>query len=230
MNEIFASSALLGTVLSLLCYYIGAKIKTRAKTAIANPLLISVILVIVFLSLFRIDYASYQASAKYISWFLTPATVALAVPLYEQLERLRRNLAAVVIGVGMGTFSGILTIFLLSKLFGLEKAEFVTLLPKSVTTAIGIAVSEELGGYPSLTAVAIVITGILGNVCAEGACRVFRITEPVAKGLAIGTASHAIGTSKAMEIGKTEGAMSSLALVLSGIITVAGASIITNIY
>lgn len=230
MNEAFASSALLGTVLSLLCYYIGAKVKARFKTAFANPLLIAVILVIAFMMFFKIDYESYMTSARYISWFLTPATVALAVPLYEKLEHLKRNIAAVLIGVGAGTFSGILTIFLLSRLFGLDKQIFVTLLPKSVTTAIGIVISEELGGFPSLTAAAIVITGILGNVCAEDACRLFRITEPAAKGLAIGTASHAIGTSKAMEIGETEGAMSSLALVLSGIITVAGASIITNIY
>ena len=230
MNEAFASSALLGTVLSLICYYIGAKVKVRFKTAFANPLLIAVILVIAFMMFFKIDYESYMTSARYISWFLTPATVALAVPLYEKLEHLKRNIAAVLIGVGAGTFSGILTIFLLSRLFGLDKQIFVTLLPKSVTTAIGIVISEELGGFPSLTAAAIVITGILGNVCAEGVCRVFRITEPAARGLAIGTASHAIGTSKAMEIGETEGAMSSLALVLSGIITVAGASIITNIY
>jgi putative effector of murein hydrolase len=150
--------------------------------------------------------------------------VCLAVPLYEQLKLLKQNWKAVILGILSGVITSMTTIFVLAKIMGLNHAEYVTLLPKSITTAIGMGVSEELGGYVTITVAVIVMTGVLGNIFAELICRVFRINEPIAKGLAIGTAAHAIGTSKAMEMGEIEGAMSSLSIAVAGILTVIFAS------
>ena len=130
-----------------------------------------------------------------------------------------------VLGIGAGVLTSLTTVFVLAKLMGLSHQEYVTLLPKSITTAIGMGVAEELGGYVTITVAVIVITGVLGNIFAELICKVFRITHPIAKGLAIGSASHAIGTAKAMEIGEVEGAISSLAIAVAGVFTVAAASV-----
>lgn len=144
---------------------------------------------------------------------------------YQQMELLKKNLKAVVGGITAGVLSSLLSIFLLARLFSLNHEQYVTLLPKSITTAIGMGISEELGGIQTITVAVIIITGIFGNVTAEIICKIFRIHNPVAKGLAIGTASHAIGTAKAMEMGEIEGAMSSLAIAVAGLLTVMGASI-----
>ena len=150
--------------------------------------------------------------------------------MYEQINVLKKNLLAIFLGIGSGVLASLGTILLMAMLFRMSHEGYVTLLPKSITTAIGMGVSEELGGYVSITVAVIVITGILGNVLAELVLKVFRITEPVAKGISLGTASHAIGTSKAMELGEIEGAMSSLSIVISGILTVVGASVFAQLY
>ena len=181
------------------------------------------------LALLGVDYADYQRGASLIGVLLTPATICLAVPLYEQLSLLRRHPAAILCGIGAGVLASLLCVLGLSVLFGLDHQAYVTLLPKSITTAIGMGVSEELGGYVSITVAVIIMTGILGNMGAELACRVFRITDPVARGVAIGTAAHAIGTTKAMELGEIEGAMSSLSIVVAGMLTVAGASLFASL-
>ena len=160
-----------------------------------------------------------------MSYLLTPATVCLAVPLYQQLNLLKKNLKAVAAGILSGVLTSILSVLGLSYLFGLSHDMYVTLLPKSITTAIGMGVSEELGGIVTITVAVIIITGVLGNIIADVVYRVFRIKEPVAKGLALGTASHAIGTAKAMEMGPVEGAMSSLAIAVAGLLTVIFASV-----
>ncbi len=175
------------------------------------------------------DYDTYNEGAKYLSWLLTPATVCLAIPLYEQLELLKKNWAAVAAGIVSGVLTSLATVFVLALLFGLNHQEYVTLLPKSITTAIGMGVSEELGGYVTITVAVIVITGVLGNILGELVCRIFGIKEPIAKGLALGTSAHAIGTAKAMELGEIEGAMSSLSIAVAGVITVVGASIFANL-
>lgn len=175
--------------------------------------------------IFRIDYEEYNEGAKYISYLLTPATVCLAVPLYEQLSLLKKNFMAVAVGILSGVLASLVSVLALAKLFDLNHQQYVTLLPKSITTAIGMGVSEELGGLVTITVAVIVITGILGNVIAEFICKIFKIHEPIAKGLALGTASHAIGTAKAMEMGQIEGAMSSLAIAVAGLLTVIGASV-----
>lgn len=222
-------SVFFGAMISLAAYEAGLLIKKRLKLAILNPLLIATICVMAVLLLLDIEYTQYNEGAKYISYLLTPATVCLAVPLYQQLELLRKNWKAVAGGITAGVLASLFSVFLLSKLFSLTHEQYVTLLPKSITTAIGMGVSEELGGITTITVAVIIVTGILGNVIAEIVCKIFRIKEPIAKGLALGTASHAIGTAKAMELGKVEGAMSSLAIAVAGLMTVIGASVFANL-
>lgn len=159
---------------------------------------------------------------------MTPATICLAVPLYEQFELLRKNYRAVLAGIFSGVLTSLCSILILAKLFRLDHASYVTLLPKSITTAIGMGVSGELGGYVPITVAVIIVTGVIGNMFAETICRVFRIRDPIAKGIAIGTSSHAVGTAKAMEMGDVEGAMSSLSIVVSGILTVIFANIFSQ--
>lgn len=214
-----------GTVISLAAYEAGLLIRRKFKLAIFNPLLIATICVMAILVLFQIDYSQYNEGAKYISFLLSPATVCLAVPLYRQLELLKKNLKAIAGGIVAGVLASLVSVFLMAGFFSLTHEQYVTLLPKSITTAIGMGISEELGGIQTITVAVIIITGIFGNVIAEFVCKIFRIEEPIAKGLALGTASHAIGTAKAMELGKVEGAMSSLAIAVSGLLTVIGASI-----
>ncbi len=229
MKEFLVNSVFFGAVISLAAYEAGLLIKRKFKSALLNPLLIGTACVMAVLLLLKIEYKHYYESAKYISYLLTPATVCLAVPLYQQIELLKKNLKAVAVGITAGVFTSLLGVFLLSKLFALNHVQYVTLLPKSITTAIGMDVSRDLGGIEAITVAVIIITGILGNMSAEFICKIFKIHEPVAKGLAIGTASHAIGTAKAMEIGEIEGAMSSLAIAVAGLMTVLGASLFANL-
>lgn len=220
MNEILTDSVFFGMFLTLACYQIGALVKRKVKIALATPLLVAVVLIIGILLVFRIDYENYENGAKYISYFLTPATVSLAVPLYRRMALLKKHPAAIFGGIASGVLTAMISIFLLSLAFGLTHEQYVTILPKSITTAIGMGVSGKMGGIPALTVISISITGVSGTVLAEAICKLFRIREPIAKGLAIGTAAHALGTSKAMEIGEIEGAMSSLSIVVAGIMTV----------
>lgn len=225
MREMLSNSIFFGVVISLIGYEVGLFLKNKFKKAIFNPLLMAIIFVITFLSIFRIDYDSYYEGAKYLSYLLTPTTVCLAIPLYRQLELLKNNLKAVILGVLSGVFASLGSILMLSFIFCLSHEQYVTLLPKSITAAISMPLSQELGGLVTITVAATMITGIFGNMIAESICKKFRIEEPIAKGLAIGTASHAIGGAKALEMGPIEGAMSSLAIVVSGLITVLAASV-----
>jgi len=225
MNAYLTESVFFGAMISLAAYEAGLLIRKKFQRAILNPLLIATLCVMAVLLLLKVDYQQYNEGAKYISYLLTPATVCLAVPLYQQLDLLRKHLKAVAGGITAGVLASLVSVLLLSKLFALSHEQYVTLLPKSITTAIGMGISEELGGIATITVAVIIVTGILGNVIAEFVCKLFRIEEPIAKGLALGTASHAIGTARAMEMGEVEGAMSSLSIVVSGILTVAGASL-----
>lgn len=220
MKEMLMNSAFFGVVITLICYEIGSFIKAKTKFVLANPLLIAVIMIVSFLLIFDVDYIAYESGAKYIQYFLTPATVSLAIPLYRRLELLKKYPAAIFVGIGAGVLTAMVSIFLMSLAFGLSHTQYVTLLPKSITTAIALGMSEKQGGIIGLTVVSVSITGILGNVAAESICKLFRIQEPIARGLAIGTSAHALGTAKAMELGEIEGAMSSLSIVVAGIMTV----------
>ena len=230
MKEILCNSAYFGVTVSLIGYGAGIMLKKKFKYAFLNPLLISIIFVIGVVMLCGVDYESYENSAQYLSYLLTPATVCLAVPLYQQMTLLKKNLAAVACGILAGVLASLGSVLLLAFLFGLEHDVYVTLLPKSITTAIGMGVSEELGGLVTITVAVIIVTGVIGNVIGEAVCKLFRIYEPIAKGLALGTSSHAIGTAKALEMGEVEGVMSSLAIAVAGLLTVIGASVFAGFY
>ncbi len=230
MKNYLTDSAYFGFLLSLAAYLLGTYIKKKTKLAIFNPLLFSVIACILVLLAGNVSYDTYLSSAQYISYFLTPATICLAVPLYKQLNTLKKNAGAILLGILSGVITSIGSIFLLSRLYALDKVYFVTLMPKSVTTAIGMGISQEYGGYTTITVAAIVVTGILGQLIAELVLKIFKITHPVAKGIAIGSASHAIGTSKAVAMGEVEGAMSSLSIELSGILTVLLSAFFARLY
>lgn len=225
MKELLTESVYFGVTISIVGYGIGLFLKKKLKWGILNPLLISILFVVGFLLLFDIDYDTYNETAKYLSYLLTPATVALAIPLYQQITLLKKNGLAIFLGIFSGVLSSLLSILAMSYIFGLSHKEYVTLLPKSITTAIGIGVSEELGGITTITVAVIIVTGVLGNVIGQVVCKLFKIYEPIAVGLAFGTSAHAVGTAKALEIGEVEGAMSSLSIVVSGLMTVVGASV-----
>ena len=225
MHEFAASSAYLGLLISLAVYFLGLKLKQKTGLALFNPLLVAVAGTMLLLLALDIDYEDYSRSARLLSDLLTPATVCLAVPLYEQFERLRAHARAVLAGIVSGVITSLLCVLVLCALFGLDHAAYVTLLPKSITTAIGMGVCEELGGYVAITVAVIIMTGILGNMIAETVFRLLRIEEPIARGVALGTSAHAIGTAKALELGEVEGAMSSLSIAVAGILTVFGASL-----
>ena len=225
MREFFASSSYFGVSVTLLFFALGLALKKKFNWALLNPLLVASALTIALLLALDIDYDSYNASANLLSYLLTPATVCLAVPLYQNLSILRKNITAILCGIFSGVVANIALMLLLAVVFGLSHEQYITLLPKSITTAIGMGVSQELGGTVSLTIAVIILTGIFANISAEFVFRVFRVKDPVAKGVALGTAGHAIGTSKANELGKTEGAVSSLAIAVAGLISVVMISI-----
>lgn len=219
MKEFLMESAFFGVLLSLACYQVGCFLQRKCKSPLCNPLLISILLCIGLLLLLDIPYSSYAAGAQPLSYLLTPATVCLALPLYRQLTVLRQNWPAICAAILAGVLASLGSIYIFSRLFSFDRAQYLSLLPKSITTAIGLGLSQEFGGIPSFTASAIILTGIFGSMIAQGACKLLKITHPVARGLAIGCASHAIGTTKALELGETEGAMSSLAIAVSGLFT-----------
>ena len=230
MNAFWQTSTFFGIFITLFFYGVGMFLKQKVKHTLVNPLLIAIVFTILFLHLFGIDYKTYNNnSAKYISYLMTPATICLAVPLYRQLDTLKRNFTAVMFGITSSVIVTMVSVLAFSRFFGLSRAAYVTMLPKSITTPIGIGVAEELGGYVSIAVASIVISGILGNIFAESVCNVFGIREPIAKGVAIGCSSHAMGTVKALEMGEVEGAMSSLSIAIAGILTVVAASVFATL-
>lgn len=220
MKEILMSSEHFGFVLSIFIFLLAIQIKLWLGWDFLNPLLLSTIMIVGILLLSDIPYEEYKQGAGLLNYFLTPATVCLAIPLYKQWNLLKNNFKAVILGILAGTLSSIVSILLLGLAFHLPNEHISTLLPKSITTAIGMGISEEMGGYVTLTVAAIVLTGILGSILSDLVFRIFPIYHPIAKGLALGTSAHAIGTAKALEMGEVEGAMSSLAIVVAGILTV----------
>lgn len=219
MNELLTQTSLFAIVLTLGTYEFGMWLQKKLKSPLCNPILVSVVLVIAAIFLLRIPTAEYEAGCEIFSWILTPATVALAVPMYEQLKILKKNLPAILAGVLAGVLTSLACVAVLSRVFALEDTMLASLLPKSITAALGIAVSEQLGGLPAVTTSAIAVTGILGNMIGSLLCGLLKIREPIAQGVAFGTASHVAGTSRAAEISELTGAVSSLSLVAAGILT-----------
>ena len=230
MYEFIENSVYFGLVLSIGAYYIGMLLKKKFKLALFNPLLVAIVLVICVLAVGKIDYEIYNKGAKYVTYLLTPATVALAVPMYEQLGILKKNLKAVAAGIITGVITSFASILAIAAAFSLTHQQYITLLPKSITTAIGMGLSEEIGGIATLTTAAIVLTGIFGNMIGEKIFKLLKIKNPVAKGIALGSAAHAIGTAKAIELGETEGALAGLSIAVSGLITVAAVNIFALVY
>lgn len=230
MNEVLFSSMFFCVSVSLIAYWIGMLLRKKLASAIFNPLLIAVVIVIFVICGLNIDYSIYKASTECISFLLTPSTVCLAIPLYQQLNILKENWKAVLVGITAGTFASLFGIFLMAVLFDLTHDQYVTLLPKSVTTAIAVGISDSWGGMIAITSAVVIITGIVGNIIAEFVFKLAKIEEPVAKGLACGTSAHAIGTSKAMELGEIEGAMSSLSIAVAGVLTAIAASFFVGLY
>ena len=220
MKDILNNSMFFGVLVSILAYEVGVLLKKKFKFALLNPLLISIVIIILILVGFHIDYDTYNDGAQLLSYLLTPATVCLAIPLYKQLHLLKKHGAAVAVSITSGVATSAVSIFLMCRVLGLSHTHYVTLLPKSITTAIGMGVSEEAGGIVTLTVISIIITGVLGNMVGETVLKLAKIDHPVAKGLAFGTSAHAVGTAKALELGEVEGAMSSLSIAVAGLLTV----------
>ena len=220
MNDLFAQTPMFGLVLSLLVYWAMLTLNRKAGTPLLNPLLLSGFAIIALLTAFGVDFATYNESASILTTLIGPATVAMAIPLYKQLRVLKENWPAVLVSVLAGSLTSMGCILLMSKFMGLPQELYYSLLPKSTTTAIGMSVASELGGLEPVAAAAIVVTGVVGAILARTLGKVFRITDPVAQGLALGTSAHVIGTSAASEMGEIQGAMGSLAIVTAGILTV----------
>ena len=219
MNEFLSQLPLFSLVLTIGAYQIGLFFQRKWKTPLCNPLLISVALIVAVMLVTGFSVETYQADMKIFSWLITPATVALAAPLYQQLQRLKKNLPAILAGVAAGAIAALASVFALCALFGLDKQTTVSLLPKSITTAIGMVISGQNGGIEALTSLVIAFTGIVGCVTGPILCKLLKLDHPIAQGVAFGTSAHVIGTSKASELGSIQGAVSSLSLVTAGILT-----------
>lgn len=220
MSEFF-QTGLAPVVLTLLAYQIGLLCQKKTGTPVCNPILIAVILVLGFLSLAKVSIADYQTGLDRISWLITPATVCLAIPMYEQLQILKRNLLGILAGVVCGSLSCLGMILLFCLLAHFDPMLTISLLPKSVTSAIGVPLSELSGGAPAIASAAIILSGILANVLSIPLFRLFRLTDPIAQGVALGTSGHVLATAKANELDPLIGAVSSLSLVTAGLLTAA---------
>jgi len=224
-----AESAFFYTFITLAFYEVTSIIQKKIKQAWFNPLLLTIVFTVIMLVAGDIKYEEYQSGTQIISYLLTPATVCLAVPLYEKLKVLKENAVAILVGIFSGVITSALCVAAVVFIFNLDNTALATFLPKSVTTAIGVGITEELGGLATLTAITIIITGIIGNILAEVVCKLFKIKDPVAIGVAIGTSSHAGGTAKALQLGQTEGAISGLSIAVAGIMTVITAPLFMNL-
>jgi len=213
------SLGILPVAVTLIAFLAGQRLQQKLKSPLLNPILVAVIIVLMFLALTKLPFRDYNAGMSSLSWLLTPATICLAVPMYEQFRILKKNLPVIMAGVAAGTVSCLIMVALFCALMGFDSILTVSLLPKSITTAIGVVLCEMMGGMTGVTTAAIIFTGILANILGPAFCKLFRITDPVAKGVAFGTAGHVIATSKANELSPLIGAVSSLSLVVAGLLT-----------
>ena len=220
MMEELLASPYFGIALSVAAFGVGVKLNRKLKTPICNPLIIAIVLIVAVLLIFRIPYESYNVGGEIINMFLAPATACLAVAIYTKIDILKQYWLPIVIGCAAGSAASMGSVYLLCRLFGLDESMTASLLPKSVTTPIAVSIAEPAGGVVPITVVAVIFTGILGGIFAPLLINIFRISDPIAAGLAIGASSHAVGTSKAIELGEVEGAMSGLAIGICGLITV----------
>lgn len=220
MIDLLTSSDFFAIVLTLAAFLVGRFCQEKGKKAVFNPILIGAMLVMLVLWALDVPLEQYQQDCKALSYWMTPATICLAIGFYEQLQSLKKHLGAIALGATAGTMASLLSVWGMCKLFGFSQVLTVSMLPKSVTTAIGVAISDQAGGIGAVTTAAIILTGILGNITGPMLAKIFRLEDPVSQGVAYGTASHVIGTSRATEVFQMTGAVSSLALTLAGLLTV----------
>lgn len=230
MKEEILNNPFFGILLSLLSYRIGELLFKKTKLSFFNPFLISLLICLAFLQIFDIPLEWYNKGGDIIAFFLAPATVALALPLYRQLPLMRQYAAPVAVGGIVGALTAIVSVVVFGKVLGIDKALLVSFLPKSITTPLGIELSRMIGGVPAITVVAIMITGLTGNILSPVIYKLCRIKHPVAKGLGLGVSSHVFGTNRALEMGETEGAMSALALVFAGLLTIVLAPLLKPLF
>ena len=230
MESILTSSEYFGIFITIAIFLACVWIKNKTKLNLLNPLLISTIIIIALLCIFNIKYETYYNGAKYLSYFLTPTTVCLAIPLYKQVNKLKQNIVAILSGILAGCIANAVVIVLLCKLFNIPKELAASLLPKSVTTPIAVGISTELGGIAAITVFAVILSGLVGAVIAPYVYKIFKIKNPVSQGLGSGTSAHALGTTAAIELGEVQAAMSALAINVTGLMTVFIAPIVSNIF
>lgn len=228
MNILF-DNPLFGIMLSLFAFEVGCFLYKKTKMALFNPLFVAIAVVIVVLLGFGINFETYNKGGQFINMFLGPCTVILAVPLYKQISLLKKHGIPILVGIFIGSTVGIVSTVLLSNAFGLNEILIRSLVPKSVTTPIGVEISNQLQGIPAVTVAAIIISGITGAIVAPSIFKILKVKSKISVGISIGTASHAVGTAKALEIGEVEGAMSGLSIGIAGLMTVFLAPIIYNI-
>ncbi|MGX7030360.1 LrgB family protein [Vagococcus zengguangii] len=229
MIDYLSKEPIFGVILTIVVFMFFRMLGNKFQWKWLNPLAFSILAIILFLNMTGISYDNYYVGAKYVDMFIGPATVALALPLYRSLPLIKKHAASIMISVGIGTIFNILMVLLLSAMFKLKEPLMLSLVPKSVTTAIAMDLSTQIGGVAAITVLSVITTGVLAPLCAEPILKMFGIDDPMAQGLALGTTSHAIGTSKAMEMGEVQGAMSGLAIGIAGIATVILAPILTNL-
>ena len=220
LRDVVAANMFTGLLLTLGGYFLGAFLQRKRRLVIFNPLLISIVVIIVGLKLFRIDYATYRSQTSGLSYLLTPTTICLAIPLFRQFELVKKNWRAIMASISAGVACNVALVWLVARIFDMNYSEYVTFLTKSITTAIGAGLTEELGGSTPIACATIALSGIVGNALGDRVLRALRILDPLAQGLGIGVASHGIGTARSLELGETQGAFSGLAIALTGILTV----------
>lgn len=230
MNEFLQQSSYFGFVLTIIIYYLAVLLKNKAKKSILNPLLITTIIIVIILLIFNIKYETYNIGAKYISYFLTPTTVCLAVPLYKQIKVLKKSILGILSGIIAGVLANAFVIVIFVKCFKMDNILGTSLLSKSITAPIAIGVTDELGGISSITVFAVILSGIIGAVIAPFIFKLLKIKSPVVQGLACGTAAHGSGTTTALELGEIQGAISGLAIIITGLITTLVVPIINSIF
>ncbi|WP_297487175.1 LrgB family protein [uncultured Cetobacterium sp.] len=220
MKEIIFNNPFFGLFISLIAFKIGKDVFNKFKLPIFNPILIAIIIIFIVMEAFNVPTSYYNKGGSILGFFIAPATVCLAIPLYKELDTLKKHYKIIITGALIGSITAMSSVIILGKILGIQDIILLSFVPKSITTPIGIDVSKLLGGIPAITVFAIMVTGITGNIFAPLMLKLFRIESAVAKGLGIGISSHAVGTSKAIEMGETEGAMSALSIVIAGVITI----------
>lgn len=230
MNEMLINSAYFGFIITIIIYYLSVQIKNKTKISLLNPLLLTTIIIVAILLICNIKYDTYNNGAKYISYFLTPTTVCLAIPLYKKVKILKKNIIAIISGILSGVVANAVVIVILVKIFGMSNEIGASLLPKSITAPIAIGVADELGGLSSITVFAVILSGIIGAVIAPTIFKILKIKDEVSQGLACGTAAHGSGTTTALELGEVQGAISGLAISITGLITTVIAPIVNSMF